>query len=200
VGALLVVTGVAANAWPADSRAGGVALGLVGGILALVLLWVLGRRDNRLAVVGAVVTGLVVLGVGLPVTRHYLDRRYTVAASSQVALGAWANGLHHANIGIAGFFMQYPLYGQDLSNRVQYIGDFRHDHAFTDFGTCAGWRRAVNEGDYRFVVISPSFPSDPDPAGLVWTRGARGATEVLVNDRTHVFRIDGPLDPATCPR
>lgn len=200
VGVLVVITGVAPNAWPSDGRAGGVALGLVGGILALVLLWVLDGIGARFAIVGAVIVGLVAVVAGLPVTRRYLDRRYTVAASSQVALGAWANGLHHANIGIAGFFMQYPLYGQDLSNRVQYIGDFTDEHAFTDFRTCTSWRRAVNHGGYRFVVIAPSFPSEPDPPALGWTRGARGVSEVLVNDRVHVFRVDSPLEPTTCPQ
>jgi len=201
VGALLLVTGLAPNAWPSDDRLPAVGLGVLGAVLALALLWTLRRpAHGRRAAWGAGIVVAVVVVLGFPATRHYEERRYTVAASSQVALDAWANGVHHAKIGIVGFFVQYPLYGSDLSNRVQYIGDFRQNHAFTDFRTCASWRRAVSDGGYRFVVISPSFPSEPDPAALAWTRDARGTTRVLVNDRTYVFRVDGRLDAATCPR
>jgi hypothetical protein len=194
---VLVVTGLAPQAWPADQRGLAVLLGAVACAIALTIVVAPGR-GRRVGVAASIGVVVAVVVAGLPIIRGYLHDRYTVAVTGQEAVGAWARGIHNASIGIAGFFIQYPLYGQDLSNRVQYIGHFGSDHSFTDVRTCGQWRKAVNGAGYRFVVISPSFVTDPEPAALQWTRGAPGATEVFAKDRAYVFRIDGRLDPGTC--
>ena len=60
--------------------------------------------------------------------RHYLERRYE-NTSPRLQLAStlrWARDIRDARIavaGIRGVFNQYPLYGTDLSNHVQWLGD-----------------------------------------------------------------------------
>ena len=97
---------------------------------------------------------------------------------------------------------QYPFFGTDLSNEVQFVGSERPNGGFVRVADCAEWRRALNEGDYDYVVASldrvsaggPRFPRE-----AAWTAGAPGVAEVLRRAPTVVFRLSGPLDPQGCP-
>jgi hypothetical protein len=67
---------------------------------------------------------------------------------------------------------QYPLYGTDLSNHVQFIGHEQPHGGFIAPATCQAWRRLLNAGDYDFVVtsrdrIEPGKP--PYPPSARWT-------------------------------
>ena len=98
----------------------------------------------------------------------------------------WARDIQDSRIVIVGTFLQYPLYGTDSSNFVQYIavrGEGGTSNAVTD---CATWRRALNEGDYRYVMITTSafpFPSAKIPGEQVWT-GTDPTARLLIHTPT----------------
>ena len=93
---------------------------------------------------------------------------------------------------------QYPLFGTDLSNRVEFVGEEQPHGGFVAPSACRAWRRLLNDGDYDYVVasrdrIEPGKP--PYPPTARWTEGP-GATVVLRKPPTVVFKLDGQLDPS----
>ncbi|MBA2545727.1 MAG: hypothetical protein H0V15_02520, partial [Solirubrobacterales bacterium] len=99
--------------------------------------------------------------------------------------------------GLSGAYNQYILYGDELSNHVQYLGRNLSSGDFRAIEKCPEFIREVNEGDYSFVVTTPELDlNDPDAAKASpeggWMRGA-GAEEVLRTGRVSIFRVDGEL-------
>ena len=151
----------------------------------------------------ALLAGLAVilLGVGYPLQQSYLDHRYT-ATLPLPKIYSWARDQQHQRIAVFGTQMQYPLYGNDLSNYVQYVGAHGPHGQFGLIPTCQQWRAALNAGHYDYVVIAPSgfFPECHATGGAV----DEGRPECAARD--HGFRIDarradpaaGPLDPNGC--
>jgi hypothetical protein len=145
---------------------------------------------------------LVAIVVGYPVQRHYLQRRYadpTFTTPGLDAAFAWAREVSGAGIATTST-RQYPLYGTDLSNRVQFVGVHRPHGGFEAPQTCRQWRRLLNEGNYDYAVtsrdrIEPGKP--PYPPQARWTEGP-GAKIILRKPPTVVFRLTGPLNPASC--
>ncbi len=154
---------------------------------------------GRLAVLLLVAASI---AVGYPVQRHYLQDRYanpTFATPGLNAAFKWANGISDARIATTST-RQYPLYGTDLTNHVQYIGEEQPHGGFTSPTTCRQWRRLVNEGNYDYVVTSkdrvePGKP--PYPPTTRWTEAPQ-ATPISKTPPTVVFKLSGPLDPSAC--
>jgi hypothetical protein len=146
---------------------------------------------------------LAAIAIGYPIQRHYLRDRYadpTFAAPGLNAAFEWANPISDARIATTST-RQYPLYGSDLSNRVQYIGENRPHGGFVAPQTCPAWRRLLNAGHYDYVVatrdrIEPGKPPYPPTAN--WTAGPWAET-VLSTPPTKVYQLKEPLDPSTCP-
>ena len=96
------------------------------------------------------------------------------------------------------------FYGDELSNRVQYIGRNLPAGDFRTIERCPDFIDAVNDGDYSYVVTTPELDlNDPATAAVSpeggWLRSAAATEEVLRSGRVAVFRIDGELDPnAAC--
>jgi hypothetical protein len=198
--------------WHQGHTKGALAAGAVVVIGAAVLA-LLARRGIRPSTVGggaraAVAAGVlaVVIAVGYGYQVHYLDHRYEDTGDAQDlnrAL-AWARDVRGARIALAGIravFTQYPFYGEDLSNRVQWLGRRVDDDGYARIATCTAWRKAVNDGHFRFVVTT----FDPYlPAGLTntpegrWTGSDPHAHVVLRQGPVSVFRIGGRLNPAGC--
>jgi hypothetical protein len=180
-------------------------------VLAAVLLLVI-RRPLPLRAAPLAVAGLVLVLATAPAAQRYLRDRYRLEqfryggpdAPALRAVFAWAQDLEGERIGIEGGELQYPLYGADLSNHVQYVGRTRRDGGFARIASCPEWRRAIDAGRYRYVVTVPwgsesQSPSEPSPQDR-WTSGDRGARAILSpGSGITVFRIDRPLDPAGCP-
>ncbi len=153
------------------------------------------------AAAGALV--LLVAAVGYPVQRHYLQKRYADPSFTTPGLNAafaWARDVSGARIATTGT-RQYPLFGTDLSNRVEFVGRERPHGGFEALGSCRQWRRALADGGYDFVVASrdrvePGKP--PFPPQAAWTAGP-GATVVLREAPTVVFRLGPGFDPGACP-
>jgi hypothetical protein len=149
--------------------------------------------------------GLVALvAIGYPIQRHYLRDRYanpTFAAPGLNAAFKWANSIADARIATTST-RQYPLYGRDLSNHVQYVGEEQPHGGFTAPTSCQAWRRLLNAGHYDYAVttrdrIEPDKP--PYPATSRWTAGP-WAEPVLAIPPTKVYKLKGPLDPSACRR
>ena len=167
----------------------------------------LGAAAPRRSLIAVAVAAVVVAGIaGWFEQRHYLERRYE-NTSPKLELAStlrWARDIRDARIavsGIRGVFNQYPLYGTDLSNHVQWLG-VRGDHdAWLRIRTCERWRREINAGGYTHVVTTydPFHPGRlGDTKEALWTRRDPAAETVLRRGPVAVFRIDGEMDPATC--
>jgi hypothetical protein len=150
----------------------------------------------------ALVTFLALIAIGYPVQRHYLRDRYadpTFATPGLNAAFALTHGDFNARTATTST-RQYPFFGTDLSNEVQYIGERQPHGGFVAPTTCPRWRRLLNAGNYDLVVttrdrIEPGRP--PYPATTRWTEGP-GATPILRKPPTVVFKLTGPLDPSAC--
>jgi hypothetical protein len=158
-------------------------------------------RPTVLALLG---TGAIAIAiaVGYPVQRHYLENRYadpTFAAPGLDAVFAATSRVSDERIATTST-RQYPLFGTDLSNRVQYVGREEPHGGFVAPGNCREWRRLIDAGEYEYVVasrdrIEPGH--SPYPESARWTEGPN-ARVVLREPPTVVFMLTGPLDPSAC--
>jgi hypothetical protein len=147
---------------------------------------------------------LALAAIGYPVQRHYLQSRYsdpTFTTPGLNAAFAWARDVSDARIATTST-RQYPLFGTDLSNYVQFVGEETAHGGFEPLTSCRAWRHALNAGAYDYVVASrdrlePGKPLYPPQAK--WTEGS-GATVILRKPPTVVFRLKNKLDPSTCAR
>jgi hypothetical protein len=183
----------------------------VAGALAAALLvagaWLVQARRPPLRAVAVAVAAVVGLAVGLGyhAQRTYLDGRYASRAGGNPEDSAfmWARDVEDARIGTV-IARQYPLYGTDLSNRVEYVGERGPEGSFTPVRSCERWREALDEGGYEYVVTGFREPTEelgtrPDePREAAWTRDDPAAEEIVHDEDVSVFRLDGPLDPAGC--
>jgi hypothetical protein len=146
---------------------------------------------------------LAAIAIGYPIQRHYLRNRYadpTFAAPGLDAAFKWANDISNAHIATTST-RQYPFFGTDLTNHVQYVGEQQPHGGFTPPTACRRWRRLLDKGDYDYVIatrdrIEPTKPPYPDTAR--WTSGV-GAEPILRKPPTVVFKLKKPLDPSACP-
>ncbi|MFA5785915.1 MAG: hypothetical protein WDA71_02865 [Actinomycetota bacterium] len=181
-------------AWPTGFTFGSIAiLATVAAVfgVALVLAWlgapVWSRRRALLA--GLIALPLIAVA-GWPVQVRNDAARYARRDPGLDSAYAWARGVHDARIGIAGFWEQYPLYGLDLSNRVEYVGRKIAHGGFEDLPDCPAWQGALRRGGYRYVVISVAFESDRvEPPQAAWTRTYPGASELLRSRLTTIFQL-----------
>jgi hypothetical protein len=153
-------------------------------------------------VTGGVALVVLAVAVGYPIQRHYLESRYkapTFSAPGLNAAFAWARDVSGARIATTST-RQYPLFGTDLSNHVQYLGIERSHGGFEAPQTCRQYRRLLNEGNYDYVMatrdrLEPGKP--PYPPSARWTEGA-GARVILKKPPTVVFKLTRPLAPSAC--
>jgi hypothetical protein len=112
------------------------------------------------------------------------------------------------------------MYGRDLTNYVQYVGRSEAHGGYGPITTCRGWRQAINAGHYGYVLASTSLVprrsqvfgtpfsytiwtgTDPDSTlirrdilAIPAAPGFPGSTKYV---GFSLYRIHGPLDPATC--
>ena len=195
-------------------------------VLAPVGLALLGQRgwDPWTLGAGAAVALIAVVAIGWPQSDDYANDRYQAStAPSDFPDGmknalAWFNDAdpHDARIGLVGGrpgFKQYIFYGDDLSNHVQYIGRHGPHGAFLPIASeaaqndrdphfvqeCEEWRRAVDDGDYRYLVIGPDQRTQSRlPIEAVWTATDPGTQKIDSQDDVFIFRVNRELNPAGC--
>jgi hypothetical protein len=116
---------------------------------------------------------LLLLG-GWFLQRSYLSHRYDGSGFRSAGLDAafkWASSLHAQRIATT-VPIQYPLVGQDLSNRVNFLGRHRSNAGFTQISGCRRWRAALAAGRYRYVLTSGGFePGESGKSHCLVTRG-----------------------------
>jgi hypothetical protein len=163
-----------------------------------------GRRWTPAALAVAVTAAVV--AAGYAGERHYLEHRYENTGQVQDLASAlrWSRDLRDARIavgGIRGVFTQYPFYGTDLSNDVQWLGKRGPHDAYNRIPDCRQWRKAINAGGFTHVVTTfdPYLPGTArnSPEGR-WTGSDPNAQVVLRDGPVRVFELRGPLDPAGC--
>jgi len=140
--------------------------------------------------------------VGYPVQRHYLERRYEDPSFTTPGLNAafaWARDVSSSRIATTST-RQYPLFGTDLSNEVEYLGVEQSHGGFEAPQGCREYLRLLAEGDYDYVVASRDrleAGKPPFPPSAGWTKRAGGRV-VLREPPTVVFALRGPLNPSAC--
>jgi hypothetical protein len=219
--ALVVVSAGAIEAIDTDRIPGTavIAIALIAVPLGLVFLSRRGLPPVPLAGLGAAV--IIALAVGGRFAQdHYLDERYSSSApdypkTEQPAvelgqgLGAaydWARGTHDLKIalsGTMGALFQYGLWGLDSNNDVRYIGEHGPRGSFNEIPQCPEFIAALNDGDYDYVVTTPTYHQD-DPAADTapiqrdWVSRAGNIRRVAGANLVDVWRVTGPLDPLAC--
>ena len=149
--------------------------------------------------------GALVLLASVVLRPAYLAERYAEPPQWNPAVD-----LTDARVALIGLNAQFAMYGDDLSNHVQWLGDIR-DHVFHPLETCEDWRRAINEGRYSHVILGPSRLDLPgpyawtvdDPSALLIQDYEGDASLVFIDPDARVpiafFELTGPLDPDGCP-
>jgi hypothetical protein len=186
-------------------------------IVGVPALLVAGQRA-RISPVALAAFGLTALVVAVALGRvrenYYLDHRYVTAARPPLGGGFraspqwqplqdWGRKASHERIGVfgrAGAFGQYFFYGTDLSNHVQYLGEELNHGTFRPIYTCSLWRQTINQGRYDYVVTTPALGviETVTPPQNLWTSTDRNVETVIQSGPAAVYKINGPLDPATC--
>jgi hypothetical protein len=164
-----------------------------------------GRRWIPWLAGSVVLAGLL---ISWPLASGYFDSRYNdfEPEAGLVESYRWANSVEGAEIGLAGTtagFRQFGFFGEDLSNRLTYIGAEAPAGGFNVIRTCPGFKRAVNRADLDYLVTSPflNFIGEREPVYSPerdWVAGDKAVTRIVGPGPVEVWRINGRLDPATC--
>src|SRR6476659_996534 len=187
---------------------------LIVGVPALLVAGFRARLNPVLLVSFGVVMAITAVVLGRVREDYYLDHRYVTAVRPPLGGGFratpewqplqdWGRKASHERIGVFGrasAFGQYFFYGNDLSNHVQYLGQEGNHGTFRPIYTCALWRQTINEGHYDYVVTTPAIgvvESIAPPQNL-WTSRDPNSQTVIQSGPAAVYKINGPLDPATC--
>jgi hypothetical protein len=205
------------------------ALGAIGLAFFLVLvpvalaLWAQRGGDPWMVGAVAALALIAVVAIGWPNSNDYVKDRYQAStAPKNFPTGiksalAWFNRTdpHDSRVAVVGGrpgFKQYVFYGDDLSNRVQYVAHHGPHGAYTPIASeaaqngddprapaeCREWIGDLNSGGYDYVVVGPDQRTQSlAPIEATWTVSA-GGTKVEGNDNVSVFRIAGQLNPAAC--
>jgi hypothetical protein len=208
---LLVVTDRSDAALRDPARTFGIPLALIAVPIPAGLLFARARGAARGIVAGGFAAlVLVVLAIGYPLQRHYLDDRFD--ASSEVpglqldSAYQWARDKSDTRIGLAGTtagFLSYGFYGTDLSNQVIYLGERGPHGAYNAIPTCTAFRTAVNAADLDYLVTAPflNFIHTGNPISspeAKWLHGDPAVTPIKHDGPTRIWRLNGKLDPSAC--
>jgi hypothetical protein len=208
---VLVITDRADAVLRDPSRAFGLLVAAVAVLIPAAILLESRRRSSPALLAGGLaILALAVAAIGYPIQRDYLRDRF--AAGSEIPgmdlerAYLWSRDRSDTRIGVVGTsagFLQYGLYGTDLSNRVRYLGARGPHRAFNAIPSCAEFRAAVNEAELEYLVtatflnfIHPDRPITSPEAG--WLRGEPAVEPVLRQGPVTVWRVLGPLDPRAC--
>jgi hypothetical protein len=144
--------------------------------------------------------------------RSYLQDRYadSTGLRSVSYIWRWARAIHDTRIALGGTLgaeLQYPLWGADSSNDVEYVAARGPHGSFTPILTCRKWRAALNAGRFAYVLTSRDVnpvTRETEPAlEYAWTTtdpGVRLLTRTPTRSWVQLFQIIRPLDPDTCPQ
>ena len=158
-----------------------------------------GRGMPRALLAAAI---LLAVALGYLVQRHYLQSRYkepTFTAPGLNAAFAWSRDITDARIATTST-RQYPLFGTDLTNQVQYLGIEQPHGGFKAPANCPQYLQLLEEGNYDYVLatrdrVEPGKP--PYPPAARWTEAA-GGKALLRTPPTVVFQLNRQPRPSAC--
>src|SRR6266545_4198405 len=195
--AVLLIQGtVTQSNWEFKHHLASIALAFL--IVGVPALLVAGARQ-RVPVIALATFGLVMAITAVALGRvredYYLDHRYVTASRPPLEGGFrstpewqplqdWGRQAKDSRIGVVGrasAFGQYFFYGNDLSNHVQYVGQELNRGTFRPIVSCAAWRRAVNDGDYDYIVTTPKIGAleVSAPPEARWTHSDKNVKTVI---------------------
>ena len=136
------------------------------------------------------------------VQRYYFDNRYDSPDFTIPALAesfVWANGESGVKIG-TNATRQYPLWGENLDNEVQFIGVEQPHGGFIEAENCREFITAANKGDYEYLVLTMDREGQKldSPRELAWIAPDPAIDPVRLASGGAVVRLDGPLSTETC--
>lgn len=184
--------------WQLPSRRWGVAAILLFGLLVVIAASI-NRRDMKVRMLAVGVLGAFLLAGGYTTAHRYMTGRFAADPAAR-----WADGVRNARIAEAGERRQYALYGDHLTNRVQYAGSWGRNGSFHPATNCTQWRMALRRGRFDFIVLySERFEPvetwvDVDHRERVWTRSDPAATSILRYDDVEIFRFDPTVPDEGC--
>jgi hypothetical protein len=146
------------------------------------------HRPAPAAILAAAIA--ILLAGGWFVQRSYLSHRYDGSGFRSAGLNAafaWASGQQEQEIATT-VPLQYPLMGDDLSNRVSFLGRRHHDAGFTLIHNCRPWRAALAAGGYRYVVTAGRLDGTASGTSRCLAEDPR-ARPVVREDKIVVFRL-----------
>ncbi len=209
--AVLVLTDRSDAVLRDPARVFGLALALLVVVVPAGLLLVRARGAARGAVLGGFAAlALLVLAIGYPLQRHYLRDRFApgseIPGLQMEAAYHWARDKSDVRIGLAGTtagFLQYGLYGTDLSNRVVYLGEKGPHGAYNAIPTCPAFRTAVNAANLEYLITSPFLNFIHTSAPILspeasWLRGDPAATPINHSGPVTIWKLNGELDSSAC--
>ena len=166
-----------------------------------------GRRRGAgpVVAIGLSVLALIAVAFGYFEQRRYLEDRYADPAAVLTNPGLdsvflWSREASGQRIATT-TTRQYPLYGTDLTNHVQFAGIEQPNGGFTAATTCEEWREGINAGNYDYVVTALDRIEEDGPARppeFAWTASSESAEPILRDGPAAVFELTGLLDPAGC--
>ena len=193
---------VASSAWERGSLASTVALVAVLGMAAAAARW-WWPPSRKLRLTAAVSVGVLAGIVGWPVQERYFQNRFVqsvpVPQLGQQAAFAWAREIHDSEIATT-TMRQWPLYGADLSNHVQYIGVRGEQGSFRDVRSCEELLEALGgTSAYDYVILSRNGAGSTGlPEEDAWLRRSDAAERILSDRTTAVYRLESGIDPRVC--
>jgi len=190
------------SSWSLRQILGGILI--VGATFAVLFLGrFMYRRGGSPPKIAAAICCLVfAILAGQLVQHSYLQNRYENPDFSTPGLDsafAWAQDLNEEKIA-TNATRQYPFFGRDLDNQVQFIGVPGKHAGFTKPETCEAFRQAVADGDYDYLVVTLDRPSPRRdfPREAAWIANDPAVTQVRRKEPTVVYRLSGKPDPALC--
>ncbi len=212
----LMAAAIAVAIEPERWEGGHLAAALVlGAVVALVLGGVAlaarrreGTEDGRrrgagpVVAIGLSVLALIAVAFGYFEQRRYLEDRYADPAAVLTNPGLdsvflWSREASGQRIATT-TTRQYPLYGTDLTNHVQFAGIEQPNGGFTAATTCEEWREGINAGNYDYVVTALDRIEEDGPARppeFAWTASSESAEPILRDGPAAVFELTGPPRP-----
>jgi hypothetical protein len=179
---------------------------LVGGAGAIALART--RAIPRVAFgVGIVCVVVVAALAGWREQRIYLRDRYSAAHLLEPVepVAAALRGVGDVRVAVTGFSETYPLYGADLSARIELPASRVHAR-FVPAATCRTWTAALSRGHFDYAVTARQGVRDAPAA--IWTSRIPGARAILVSPpgftrrgapwRWQLFRLDPAWRAPNC--
>lgn len=153
---------------------------VVAGVSAVALrVW---RALPRAALAsGLPLIGLLAVAGGWHEQRIYFKDRYshpTLAEPVEAIYRVLAH-VSDARVAVTGFFENYPLYGVNLTNRIELPAARMGSARFAPYSTCRSWLIALERGRYDYVVTASQSVTESPAAG--WTRRYPGARQILAS-------------------